>query len=589
MNSILEENSKPGTTEWQIKKPSLNNEVEGFASVTSIAAGESIKFYVRSKQPKFSMSFYRMGWYDGLGGRLMHTINNIDTIAQPEPQIDELKKVECLWNISYEHTIPEDWHTGVYLCKLSSSPDLFEGYIIFVVRQKKEKKSTYLFQIATNTYQAYNLWGGYSLYGSREAFLNNHPEPLNFRARAVSFNRPFMEGNGAGDFFAWEYQFLRWAEKNGLDLAYCSNHNLHEDKELLLHTKAFILPGHDEYWSKEMYDQVEDTLNKQSIGLGFFTANAMYWHVRFEDSFNGKNRNLVCYKCYTYIDFKEDPIYKTNPGMVTAMFRNSNINRPEQSIVGQMYEGCFLKTDPNQDIVFHNNDHWLFKNTGINPDDEFPGILGYEYDRIYAEFPRPENLVVLAKSPVKWKTPSAQVVNTFSNVTVYTKGNNNSVFSAGTSSWSWGLDDYRHINQGLVSEKLQKLTLNILGLISKEIQVEAQKNIVEIKSETTESNESIVEGVSNKNEMNTTDINNMNTTEYKEKEIFKVKEQSVPQTPISHVSKVKLLPIFLISGAGIGFITGYLGFKSGLVGLIIGIVIGTAIGAVVDKLREGRS
>ncbi len=571
MNGIANENRNAGTHDWGVTKPANSGEIEGFASATSVFPGEIIKFYVRSKMPKYSMAFYRMGWYDGKGGRFMHLVPEVNTIEQPEPEINELNKVECFWNVSYELVIPDDWCTGFYICKLSSLPESFERYIIFVVKPKKQTKSTYLLQIATNTYNAYNMWGGHSLYGSREAFATNYPQPLNFRARVVSFNRPFQDWFGSGDFFNWEYQFIRWAEKNGLDLAYCSNQDLHEDKDLLKKTNAFICPGHDEYWTKEMYDQVEETLENGNIGLGFFNANPMYWQSRFEESYNGNNRNMVCYKCIRYIDFQEDPMYKINPSLVSAQFRDGNIKRPEQKIVGQMYEGCFINGDPNQDLVFQHTNHWLFKDTGIEPGERFPKLLGYEYDRVWAQFPKPDNLIVLTRSPVQLKHSATSVENTFANVTVYTKSNLNTVFAAGTSSWSWSLDDYLHDGQSLVSVKLQKLTMNILKFISKQEvdqsvyeQVKNSKITATIKSNDKEINNSGI------------DVNKKPLSVIKNKEVI----------GSSKISKPRLLPFFVIVFGVLGFLIGYMQFEKVLAGVVIGVAMGLVIGRIVDKVRN---
>jgi hypothetical protein len=552
MNPIQKENCKPGTTSWQINKPSKNQEIEGFASATSVFLNESIKFYVSCKNPTFSLQIYRMGWYEGAGGRLIDSISDIKAISQPLPDIDQLKKVECFWDVSYELLIPDDWCTGIYLCKIISTPDLYESYIIFSVKQKLDDSSSFLFQISTNTYQAYNTWGNYSLYGdSTSALADSH----SLRAKSVSFNRPYIEGNGAGQFFFWEYQLLRWIEKNGLDVSYCSNNDLHENKFLLTKTKAFLSTGHDEYWSKEMYDHIEESLHVNKMGAAFFCADAVYWQIRYEDSFNGKNRNIVCYKCNEHTPYKDDPIFKTNHKLVTAKFRDRHVNRPEQKLIGQMYGGWFSNKEPNGDLIITTNSHPIFKNTGIEIGDKFPKLIGYEFDKVWRNFPKPDNLIKLAESPVEWNRPN-DVGHGVSHVTIYTNSEKNSVFASGTTSWNFSLDSYGHVNDHLVSEKLQKLTLNILKFISK-----TEDNLEYSFFE---------EEIKNKNSENITNTHH-------KKPAFKFVKYSwwvcgiigfLLRNNLSSVPNNKFLTVFI--------------------GIIDGVFLGYVLGFVIDKLNASK-
>src|SRR4051812_23704114 len=66
---IDDENAKPGTSEWKLATPALNGEIEGYASLTSAAPGETIRLYVRANDPDYTIEIFRMGWYGGEGGR----------------------------------------------------------------------------------------------------------------------------------------------------------------------------------------------------------------------------------------------------------------------------------------------------------------------------------------------------------------------------------------------------------------------------------------------------------------------------------------------------------------------------------------
>src|SRR5438105_8883372 len=78
-NPVVVENQQPGTTQWQIPWGSAGTDtggqVKGYGSATSINKGESINFAVSANPAQtFTIDVYRLGWYQGLGGRLMHHI-----------------------------------------------------------------------------------------------------------------------------------------------------------------------------------------------------------------------------------------------------------------------------------------------------------------------------------------------------------------------------------------------------------------------------------------------------------------------------------------------------------------------------------
>src|SRR5438094_8821480 len=72
------ENQQPGSGNWQMwlhgiaPADDVNKQIKGYASATSVNKGESITFYVTvNPAQQYTMDVYRMGWYQGLGGRLM--------------------------------------------------------------------------------------------------------------------------------------------------------------------------------------------------------------------------------------------------------------------------------------------------------------------------------------------------------------------------------------------------------------------------------------------------------------------------------------------------------------------------------------
>src|SRR5690242_20432214 len=69
LNPIQLENTKSGTGIWQLENPANDHEIEGYASLTSVARGGSINFHISSADPVLALAIYRVGWYGGAGGR----------------------------------------------------------------------------------------------------------------------------------------------------------------------------------------------------------------------------------------------------------------------------------------------------------------------------------------------------------------------------------------------------------------------------------------------------------------------------------------------------------------------------------------
>ena len=317
-NPIQIENAKAGTTDWGIASLARNHEIEGYASLTSVNRGGQISFFVNTAAPSYTIEIFRMGWYGGKGGRRMTAAVQVPGTQQPAPTTDPVTGlIECAWTNPYVLNIPNnildpsDWASGVYLAKLTASDSGKQRYIIFVVRDDA-RSSDYLFQTSVNTYQAYNNWGGKSLYS-----FNSTNGP----ARKVSFNRPYDER--AGDFLRWEYNMLRFLEREGYDLTYVTDLDAHENANLLLSHKAFLVVGHDEYWSWQMRSNVV-AARDANVSLAFFAANTCYWQVRLEPSAitGAPDRTLVGYKGFAYT---EDPFYldndASNDHLVTVRWR----------------------------------------------------------------------------------------------------------------------------------------------------------------------------------------------------------------------------------------------------------------------------
>src|SRR5207249_1576140 len=134
-------NQQPGTNQWQLWQSNfraaddINKQIKGYASAASVNLGESITFYVSvNPSQTYTIDIYRIGWYQGLGGRLMQRIGPLPGTEQPPCPADaRAGLIACAWSPGYTLTVPANWTSGVYLGLLTNSHN-YQNYVNFVVR-----------------------------------------------------------------------------------------------------------------------------------------------------------------------------------------------------------------------------------------------------------------------------------------------------------------------------------------------------------------------------------------------------------------------------------------------------------------------
>ena len=468
-NPIRLENILPGTTQWQIPEgKAATTQIQAYTSARSVAPGQKLSIYVSTQYEgtTYDIEIYRMGWYQGKGGRLMTTKRHLVGQAQgyydvqadklvnsPASYVDtETGLVEARWQPSYTLAIPANWTTGVYLVKCSDAQGM-QTYTYFNVLGNPN--ATYGVVTADTTAAAYNTWGGHSLYNTDSLM----------RGTKVSFDRPSTQNYGSDQVLAFEMNAIRWMERQGYDLSYMSSVDLHTDPAVLLRHKAYISLGHDEYWTKEMRDGVENARD-QGVGLAFLEANAVYNQVRFESNSNGiPNRTVVCYKVSTESgNLSLDPLYGVDNSRVTAQWRDPVLNRPENALVGIMY------SDTNGKLrgfpwVTYSSSSPLLQNTGLQASQQHGvGLVGYEWDRVFHNGATPAGLQILAESP----TLTADGQPDMSQTTYYIAPSGAMVFATGSLYWTAALDDYRFTRDAQetpVIPQMQQLMTNVMGAL----------------------------------------------------------------------------------------------------------------------------
>lgn len=464
LNPIVFENRLPGTGEWKPNRSGyrisddVNGQIKGYASATSVNQGESITFFVTvNPAQNYTITFFRLGWYEGQGARRMDSVSALPGKSQ-KPCIPEgtTGLITCDWSPGYSFRVPKNWTSGVYLALLTNA-EKFQNYVPFVVRDD-DRKADLMYQQSVLTLQAYN---NYPNDGARGKSLYDHnsfgADTISGHKRAVevSFDRPYHDSgveNLLDPDWSWEYYFIRWLERSGYDVSYSTDIDTHGNGARLLNYKAFLSVGHDEYWSKDMYDAVERARDA-GVNLAFFGANAAYWQVRLMESQDGRrHRVIVCYK-----NKKLDP--ESRAEWKTVKWRDAG--RPEQKLLGIQYAASWGDPGKNSDYTVVNSNHWIYQNTGLADGDTIQGIIGYEVDRYMEEYPLPPLISynILSRSPYGQKGDNNYIAMS----SIYQTLHGSWVFAAGTMSWSWGLD-----RDGYADARIQKMTSNLLNRFIKE-------------------------------------------------------------------------------------------------------------------------
>ena len=302
-NVVAVENCFPGTVGWKLgsSPPVGNGGIEGFANTTSINRGDSLSLKVNtSAGAPYSAFIYRSGYYGGAGGRLYSVLNDLVGVAQPacSSATTTTGLYDCSrWSVSATVSTTTAWPSGIYIVKLVRSDNGAQNEILFVVREDG-RASKLLYGVPFATYEAYNNYGGKSLYD----YNSSGPTTVSGGPRAVkvSFDRPFAQPPNITAFNDWytkaDYPLVSFLERQGYDVAYTSNLDIGTAPARVRNHSSYISPPHDEYYSSQMRDALEQARDA-GVDLFFSGSNEVYWKVRFEANVSGgSNRTLVCYK-----------------------------------------------------------------------------------------------------------------------------------------------------------------------------------------------------------------------------------------------------------------------------------------------------
>ncbi|HEX6519257.1 MAG TPA: DUF4082 domain-containing protein [Streptosporangiaceae bacterium] len=479
------ENTLPGDapSDWQVSGAG-DSTIQGFATSMSVNAGEAESFKISTPAKAYHIDILRVGYYQGNGAhKVVSGMLPTASLPQTQPACKNdtapTGLIDCgNWAVSASWTVPSTAVSGLYLAHLVRNDTGGSSLIPFVVRNDASH-SDMLFQTSDESWEAYNTYGGNSLYTCADNCPPGSPEAYK-GASKVSYNRPWHSGaddNGASWFMYAEYPMIRFLEANGYDVSYMSGLDVATRGSLLLNHKVFLSVGHDEYWSGDQRANVEAARNA-GVNLAFFSGNEVFWKTRWEPSIDGSNtagRTLVAYK-ETHYDTPTDP---QDPPTWTGSWMDPRFSppadggRPQNALTGQLFTVNTGTTDISVPTQYSKLRFWrstpvatLGAGQSITLD-QGVGTLGYEWDVDADNGFRPAGLMDMSSTTDSSAQPftdygsQTTTKTTTHHLTLYRAASGALVFGAGTVQWSWGLDN--GAGTGNTDRTMQQATVNLFA------------------------------------------------------------------------------------------------------------------------------
>lgn len=477
-SEVTAENALAGAPKsqwWTNESPSI----VGFADGLSFLPGETVKFKVSTPSSNYRIRIYRLGWYAGNGARWLADVTPSVSLpqTQPDPVVQSATRlVDCgNWAVSGSWTVPTNALSGVYYAKFERLDVSGQNnFALFVVRSNSA--ADILVQTSDATWHAYNMYGGASLYfGDADAPFNSQ------RATKVSYNRPLSRSTEQeSTFFGPEFPLVRWLERNGYSVNYCTQLDTQRDAQMIRRHKVFISSGHDEYWTKEQRANVT-AARDAGVNLVFFSANEIFWKTRLEPAVAGgatANRTLVCYK-ETLDGAKTDPTSEWTGTWRDARFSPpADGGAPENALTGQLFR-CINPTyqpDFNLEVPSDYSKLRFWRNTPVaslaagQKKVLADSTLGYEWDEVVENGVQPGGLIRMSRTTATANEVLIDEGATYAqgtvthNLTMYRASSGALVFGAGTVQWAYGLDTEHVSDSGTATDSvIQQATINLLA------------------------------------------------------------------------------------------------------------------------------
>jgi hypothetical protein len=392
----------------------------------------------------YRVEIYRIGWYGSAGGRLVECVPSCATtsqgVEQPRPAPDPVTgEVRAAWPVTDTIPIGKSWTSGYYAARLVLPDGGQPSVVLFIVKAVPSVRSKILVVASVNTWQAYNSWGGKSLYN----FSSDGRVP----ATHVSFDRPWSAGS-QGQFLAWGIQLVRFLEREGYDVSYTTDVDVDRDPHELLEHRLVMVNAHSEYWTKGMRDAY-DAARDAGVNLAFMGANIGYWQIRYADD----HRTIVAYKS------KADPV--ADRSQATVQFRDLDPPRYECALLGVQHADAIERAgDAPRDYAVNPaaiGDRW-FAGTGFTATSTLRGLVGPEWDTVVSPTSAWTCKFTSLTTLFHYEGPPGNA-----DAVRYVAASGARVFSAGSLQFVWGLDNFRTGAPGTADPRLQQFMRNAIA------------------------------------------------------------------------------------------------------------------------------
>jgi len=426
-NPIPRENLRPGSTSWSLDQTARRRRIEGYASEVSVLPGQKVHFHIStSPAARYRIVLYRLGWYRGKGARIVACVPGCFTDRKgrarrrPRPA-RRTGLVRARWPVTDTYRFPRSAVSGIFLAKLELARGRARGkvtYIPLIVRERPSRRSAILLQAAATTWQAFNSWGGKSLFPA----TSTHKIP----ASHVSFNRPYNPLRAVP--LQWDVGLLRFLEREGYDVSYTTDVDTDQNPRELKRHRLVISAGQDEFWSKRTRDAFEAARDR-GTNLAFLGAEIGEWQIRYANA----RRTII-----KYPSAAADPV--ADPARKTVRFASLVPPRPECQLLGVGYGGGLRGTDDPPRAYAVNpsalGDAW-FRDTGFTATSELPDSVGYVWDSVQPGCAIPPLTVLF-----HWEGVGRHGNPTTADAVRYKAPSGARVFSSGSLYFAYGLDNY---------------------------------------------------------------------------------------------------------------------------------------------------
>jgi len=488
--------------------------LEGYCWPPSVAPGDEVALHVATDGGQVRVEVAR----DGLDREVVWR-GEVDARAHDTPP--DASAAGCGWPAAGTIPVGADWRSGYYAVTFTAGDERADAFLV-VRPEPGAPRAPILLVLSTCTWNAYNDWGGPSLYtgGHQVSFERPlapgflvKPEPHERKAQSVPDREALgffawadangvSRWSGGSGWWNWERTALRWAEANGFAVDVAIQQDLEDVPGLLDGVRLYLSVGHDEYWTWGMREAF-DSHTAAGGNAAILSGNTCYWQVRIDDD----RRTMTGYK----YDAGEDPVLGTaDERFLSGAWVDRRVGRPETSTIGLTFShggysryGLGVPRASGAYTVWRPG-HWVFEGTDLRYGDALglaDAIVGYEVDGCdLTTGPdgrpvpthrdgAPDSLEILATAPAQlWaqdQQPSryahepgelehvAQAIHgddwathvdayRFNHAVcgVFTTPGGGTVFNAGVTDWAYGLrgDD----------PVLERVTRNVLERLSRE-------------------------------------------------------------------------------------------------------------------------